>query len=71
VILWNQIRKLPFKLQTVIILKYMNECNQEEIANILNIPVGTVKSRLSNGLKNLRLRLKCEDHETVKEVFSL
>lgn len=43
--LWDQISSLPYKLQSVIVLKYFNDCSQEEIAEILGIPVGTVKSR--------------------------
>ena len=38
----------------VIILKYITGYSQEEIASILDIPVGTVKSRIYRGLKHLR-----------------
>lgn len=68
-LLWKQIYSLPYKLQSVIILKYMNECSQEEIAEILNIPVGTVKSRISSGLKKLKVRLEKEETEMLKEVI--
>ncbi|WP_035099558.1 sigma-70 family RNA polymerase sigma factor [Aneurinibacillus terranovensis] len=48
------LEKLPYKLKQVIILLYLNEYSQEEVAGILGIPLGTVKSRLSAGLKKLR-----------------
>lgn len=45
---------LPYKLKQVIILQYVNEHSQEEIAKILNIPLGTVKSRINASLTKLR-----------------
>ncbi|MFS0722370.1 sigma-70 family RNA polymerase sigma factor [Paenibacillus sp. 1P07SE] len=48
------VRELSFKLQQVITLHYLNEYTQEEIADILEIPVGTVKSRIHAGLAKLR-----------------
>lgn len=38
----------------VIILKYISGYSQEEIAQMLDIAVGTVKSRISRGFKALR-----------------
>ncbi len=38
----------------VIILKYLQGFSQKEIARILNVPVGTVKSRMYRGLITLR-----------------
>jgi RNA polymerase sigma-70 factor (ECF subfamily) len=48
------INKLPYKLKQVIILRYLNEHSQEEVASILHIPIGTVKSRINAALKKLR-----------------
>jgi RNA polymerase sigma-70 factor (ECF subfamily) len=48
------VNKLPYKLKQVIILRYLNEHSQEEVAGILNIPIGTVKSRINAALKKLR-----------------
>ncbi len=45
---------LPYKLKQVIILRYLNEYSQEEVAKILNIPLGTVKSRINAALTKLR-----------------
>ncbi|HJV47232.1 MAG TPA: RNA polymerase sigma factor [Bacillota bacterium] len=69
IMLWNQIRSLPYKLQSVIVLKYLNECSQEEISEILGIPVGTVKSRLNSGLKKLRNQISEEYTDSIQEVI--
>lgn len=43
--------------RTVIVLYYINSLSTEEIAQILDCPVGTVKSRLFYGREKLRTRL--------------
>lgn len=52
--LLEQVRRLPYKLQQVVTLHYLNEYTQEEIAGILAIPLGTVKSRIHAALAKLR-----------------
>ncbi|WP_147515373.1 sigma-70 family RNA polymerase sigma factor [Massilibacterium senegalense] len=52
--LMEVLQLLPYKQREVVILRYFKEFSLEEISGILNIPVGTVKSRLHNGLKRLR-----------------
>jgi len=42
------VESLPSKLRTVIILREVEDLSYEEIAEILNIPIGTVRSRLFN-----------------------
>jgi RNA polymerase sigma-70 factor, ECF subfamily len=48
------IDKMSFKLKEVILLYYFYNYSQNEIAIILNIPVGTVKSRHHSALNYLR-----------------
>ena len=48
---------LPDKLRAVVLLYDLEELSYEEIARILEIPVGTVKSRLFNARLQLRKRL--------------
>ncbi len=54
VLLIEQINQLPQKLKAAIILHYQNELSISEISKILEIPKGTVKSRLNAGLEQLR-----------------
>lgn len=53
----GKIRELPRDLRAVIVLKYYEEMKLEEIAEILECPVGTVKSRLYHAKKRLREKL--------------
>ena len=49
---------LPEKLRTPLLLKYMEEFSEQEIAGALGIPVTTVKSRLHRARKALRRMLE-------------
>lgn len=40
------ITQLPLPQRTVVVLYYINDCSLQEVAGILEIPTGTVKSRL-------------------------
>jgi RNA polymerase sigma-70 factor, ECF subfamily len=44
--------------RAVIVLYYLNEMSLGDVAAALEIPVGTVKSRLAYGLESLRRRLR-------------
>ncbi len=44
--------------RTVLVLKYISGYSQEEIAQILDIPIGTVKSRIYRGLRELRSNIE-------------
>ncbi len=63
------IRDLPEKHRDVVILRVSEECEYREIADILDIPIGTVKSRLYKGMNMLRksvrdrFDLKEDSHE--------
>lgn len=45
------------KHKVVVVLHYLNGLNLAEIAEIVEVPVGTVKSRLHYGLRKLRMQL--------------
>jgi len=51
------LRTLPVEQQRVLELAYVQQYTQSEIADALKIPLGTVKTRLYNGLKKLRAEL--------------
>ena len=52
------LKKLTFDQQKVIALAYYEGYTQTEIANKLNIPLGTVKSRMRKGLMEMRSMLQ-------------
>jgi RNA polymerase sigma-70 factor, ECF subfamily len=51
------ILKLPEKYRSVIVLKYIEELSLQEISEILDLPVGTVKTRIHRGREALRKQL--------------
>jgi RNA polymerase sigma-70 factor (ECF subfamily) len=50
----NSLRRLPEAFRTAVVLREMEGFSYEEIAEILQVPVGTVKSRLKRGRATLR-----------------
>ncbi|MDQ0115633.1 RNA polymerase sigma factor SigY [Paenibacillus harenae] len=53
----DAIGRMPGDIRMAVLLKYYYGYAQEEISSMLDLPVGTVKSRLHNGLKQLRKEL--------------
>jgi len=56
--LWDIISKLKEEYRLVVVLFYYNEMPVKEIARLLGISVGTVKSRLSRAREFLKKELK-------------
>lgn len=54
----QEILKLPEKYRSVIVLKYIEELQLQEISDILEIPLGTVKTRVHRGREALRKQLR-------------
>src|SRR5215213_6668118 len=52
------INSLPVELRQVVIMKEFEELTFREIADVLDLPLSTVKSRLYTALKQLQMRLK-------------
>jgi RNA polymerase sigma-70 factor (ECF subfamily) len=59
-VLRGAIDKLSARSRAVVALRYWDDLPLAEIADVLEIPLGTVKSRLGYGLRQLRLKLKEE-----------
>ena len=57
--------KLPLKFKTIIILRDIQELSYDEISTIVDLPLGTVKSRINRG------RVKLHDCLQQKEDFNL
>ncbi len=52
--LWAQVARLPEGQREALVLRYSEHLSYDEIAEILGCPLGTVKSRIFNGLTTLR-----------------
>ena len=52
------INSLPMELRQVVVMKEFEELTFREIADVLDLPLSTVKSRLYTALKQLQLRLQ-------------
>lgn len=60
----DAIAKLPEIQRAVILLSYYHDMPQEEIAKVLGIPKGTVKSRLHTAIKKLKEELEEDEYES-------
>jgi len=56
--LYSAIDSLPPKLKAVIIFYYFEDRSCEEMADILNCSIGTIKSRLFHARKSLKKKLE-------------
>jgi RNA polymerase sigma-70 factor (ECF subfamily) len=52
--------RMPVEQRAVLVLQYYLELGQPEIADVLGIPLGTVKSRASAGRHALRATLEAD-----------
>jgi RNA polymerase sigma-70 factor, ECF subfamily len=64
----EELRKLPEPYRTTLILRDLEEMSYEEIAEVLEISLGTVKSRLTRGREALRQRLTPYVRQVGKEM---
>jgi RNA polymerase sigma-70 factor (ECF subfamily) len=59
------VHSLPADLRQVIVMKEFEEMTFQEIAEVLELPLSTVKSRLYTALKQLRMKLERTPVEVV------
>jgi RNA polymerase sigma-70 factor (ECF subfamily) len=52
--LWSQVACLPDGQRQALVLRFSEGLRYDEIAEVLDCPLGTVKSRIFNGLRGLR-----------------
>lgn len=55
---WKAIRKLGAKQRAVLVMRFYGDLSYAEMATVLDIPIGTVKSRMNQALMGLRAELE-------------
>lgn len=59
-VLWAALRGLPARQRNALVLRFYEDLPEAEVAMILDLPVGTVKSLVHRGIAKLRTRLGTE-----------
>lgn len=54
----DSLRRMDRKHRTVLVMRYFLQVTPDEIAEVLDVPVGTVKSRLNRGVQRLRTSME-------------
>jgi len=59
--LWGALRRLPPGQRRVVVLRFYEDLPEAEVARLLQVTVGTVKSQAAKGLAALRTMLEVRD----------
>ncbi len=51
---WELVAELPVQQRAVVVLRFWEDLSVEQIASVLEIPIGTVKSTLHRALRTLK-----------------
>jgi RNA polymerase sigma factor (sigma-70 family) len=57
VVLWQAVQTLPVRQRAVLVLRFREDLTEAEVARLLGLPLGTVKSLGHRALARLRERL--------------
>jgi RNA polymerase sigma factor (sigma-70 family) len=60
-------RKLTIAQRATVVLQYYRDLTLSEIAEVLGVPVGTVRSRLHYAKRTLRMAIQAEDEPVTRE----
>jgi RNA polymerase sigma-70 factor (ECF subfamily) len=58
--LWSHVARLPDGQRQALVLRFSEHLSYDEVADALGCPLGTVKSRIFNGLQSLRSMLNAD-----------
>ena len=59
--MWSLVSGLPARQRAVLVLRFWEDLTQDQIADVLDIPVGTVKSALHRALRALKSELEAKE----------
>jgi RNA polymerase sigma factor (sigma-70 family) len=62
--LWDVVAGLPVQQRAVVVLRFWEDLSQKQIASVLEIPIGSVKSTLHRALLALKAQLGTAQKET-------
>jgi RNA polymerase sigma-70 factor (ECF subfamily) len=70
-VLLHALRRLPLPIQLVLELRYWERMSDREIADVLAVPIGTVKSRIAAGRVGLRAAIEqlVSSHERLQSTL--
>jgi len=58
--IWSTVDRIPVKFRELILLRYIQDLKYEEIAEIMDLPVGTVKNRIFKAKEILRQEIESD-----------
>ncbi len=64
----RELGRLPIDQRTVLVVHFYLDLPLTEVAEILDIPVGTAKSRLHRGLETLRTEMAARSQDPVRNI---
>jgi RNA polymerase sigma factor (sigma-70 family) len=66
-VVWAAVGRLPARQRAVLALRYHEDLTEVEVARLLGLPLGTVKTLARRGLGRLRTELASGAPDGVKE----
>jgi RNA polymerase sigma-70 factor, ECF subfamily len=67
----QHLQALPEDVRTALVMVDVMEIDYQEAASTLNIPIGTLKSRVSRGRTRLLTQMRMTEHRSVRPAFQL